>query len=181
MTGNTVEEPVYIWWSPDGVNMVPVTAANPFPVSLQGSGGSSAVTIADGSDVAEGAKANAAATDSTSSWSVVALLKGLLAQQLSTNPLQVFSGDNYARITTNATTVVKNIPGSIIALVVNSTGTTETVTIYDNTAASGTNPFTFVLTGLAVGTRITMNAKFGTGITVVTSGGAACDITVLYQ
>ena len=35
--------------------------------------------IADGADVAEGAKADAAATDSSSSWSVVALLKGIWA------------------------------------------------------------------------------------------------------
>lgn len=32
MTGNTTQKQVYIWWSPDGVNMVPVTAANPLPV-----------------------------------------------------------------------------------------------------------------------------------------------------
>ena len=37
------------------------------------------VTIADGSDATEGAKANSVATDSTSSWSVVSLLKGILA------------------------------------------------------------------------------------------------------
>ncbi len=38
-----------------------------------------AITIADGADVAEGATTDAAATNSTSAWSVIALLKGILA------------------------------------------------------------------------------------------------------
>lgn len=42
-----------------------------------GGGGGGAVTIADSADVTLGAKADARATDSTSSWSVVALLKGV--------------------------------------------------------------------------------------------------------
>ncbi len=41
-----------------------------------------AVTIADGADVAEGAKADLAATTSVGSFSVIALLKGALAQSL---------------------------------------------------------------------------------------------------
>lgn len=44
------------------------------------SGGSTAaVTIADGADVSLGAKSNSAATDITSSWSVISLLKGILS------------------------------------------------------------------------------------------------------
>jgi len=45
-----------------------------------GGGGGGAATIADGADVAQGARANAAATDSTGSWSIVSLLKGLFAR-----------------------------------------------------------------------------------------------------
>lgn len=37
-------------------------------------------TIADGADVTQGAKADAAATDSTSAWTLVALLKGIFAK-----------------------------------------------------------------------------------------------------
>ena len=52
-----------------------------FQVSIVagGSGGGPA-TIANGADVAEGNTGDPAATDSTSSWSVVALLKGLYAK-----------------------------------------------------------------------------------------------------
>jgi hypothetical protein len=45
-----------------------------------GGGGGGAVTVADGADVAQGATTNAAATDSTSAWTVVSLLKGLYAK-----------------------------------------------------------------------------------------------------
>lgn len=42
-----------------------------------GGGGGGAVTVADGADVAQGATGDARATNATSSWSVVALLKGI--------------------------------------------------------------------------------------------------------
>jgi hypothetical protein len=45
-----------------------------------GGGGGGAVTVADGADVTQGAKGDAANTDSTSSWSVVSLLKGIWAK-----------------------------------------------------------------------------------------------------
>ncbi len=45
-----------------------------------GGGGGGAVTVADGADVTQGAKADAANTDSTSAWSVVSLLKGIWAK-----------------------------------------------------------------------------------------------------
>ena len=60
-------------------NPIGQSAGNPlFVTGASVIGG--AVTIADGADVAEGAKADAAATDSTSAWTVVALLKGLYAR-----------------------------------------------------------------------------------------------------
>jgi hypothetical protein len=43
-----------------------------------GGGGGGAVTIADGADVALGTKADAKATDTTSAWTVISLLKGIL-------------------------------------------------------------------------------------------------------
>lgn len=57
-----------------------------------GGGGGGAVTIADGADVAEGAKGDAAATDNTSSWSVVSLLKGLYGRTLATLSVQTADG-----------------------------------------------------------------------------------------
>lgn len=41
---------------------------------------SAAVTVADGADVTQGTKADPAASDATSAWSVVAVLKGLFAR-----------------------------------------------------------------------------------------------------
>ena len=55
------------------------TALNPLYVTGPGSGGAGAVTVADGADVTQGAKADSAANNSTSSWSLVALLKGIYA------------------------------------------------------------------------------------------------------
>ncbi len=49
-------------------------------IPLTGSIGTVSDTIADGNDVTQGAKADAAATDSTSSWTVVSLLKGIWAK-----------------------------------------------------------------------------------------------------
>lgn len=45
-------------------------------------GSAVAGAFADGADATQGAKGDAAATDSTSSWSVVALLKGIIAKLL---------------------------------------------------------------------------------------------------
>lgn len=179
MTGNTVQEPVYVWWSPDGITMVPVTAANPFPVSLQGSGGSSAVTIADGADVTEGAKANAAATDSTSSWSVVALLKGVLAQLLASNPVQTFVSNTYQNITTKTTTTVKSGAGTLSRIIINKVGSADTIAIFDNTAGSGTLIGT-ITSGLE-GNTFAYDCAFATGLTIVTGGTTAGDYTVVYR
>src|SRR6266487_3165547 len=38
-----------------------------------------AIYVKDGNDLTQGAKADSAATDSTSSWSIIAMLKGLYA------------------------------------------------------------------------------------------------------
>lgn len=40
--GNTTQTHVYLWWSPDGVTMYPVTETNPFPVTVVSGGGSNA-------------------------------------------------------------------------------------------------------------------------------------------
>jgi len=64
-----------------------------------GGGGGGAVTVADGADVTQGAKADAAATDSTSSWTVISLLKGLYAKLAGT-------------LTVGGTVAVSNFPAS---------------------------------------------------------------------
>lgn len=58
--------------NPDGSSFAGV------PVQIVGGGGGGAVTIADGADVTQGAKADTAATSDTGTFSIVALMKRLL-------------------------------------------------------------------------------------------------------
>lgn len=68
-----------------GTGSTTYIVTSPAAVTSSGGGGGAA-TIADGADVAEGAKADAAATNATGSWSVVALLKGLYAAMVAPTP-----------------------------------------------------------------------------------------------
>ena len=81
----------------------------------------------------------------------------------------------YNYISTGTTTVVKSGQGALLQIIIGKT-TTGTVTVYDNTAASGniicafgtsTTPFAFTIGAIA-----------NTGITVVTS--AADQVSVIY-
>lgn len=86
----------------------------------------------------------------------------------------------YSNITSAATNVVKSGPGTLVAIIVNKPVAATTITIYDNTAASGTKIATItnpssLLAGQYV---LPYMCYFSTGLTVVTSG--ADDVTVLY-
>lgn len=91
------------------------------------------------------------------------------------------AGDNYTNITTATTTAVKASSGNLKAIVVNAAVTTGTITIYDNTAASGTKiaTITFPATLLANQVYIPYNVHFSTGLTIVTTGTA--DITAVWN
>lgn len=88
----------------------------------------------------------------------------------------------FTNITTGATTVVKSGAGLLHAIVVNKGAATATITIYDNTAGSGTKIGTITF-GAALLTDppllATYNLSFSTGLTIVTSG--ATDVTVVYR
>lgn len=174
---------------------VPVTPQTPLPVTSAGGAGSvvgagtaaTAQRTTQASDsplvVSTGSIADAAATDSTSSWSLVALLKGLLAQMLSSAPAQIYKSNSYLGITTQATTVVKSGAGTLDKIVINKTVASGVITIYDNTAGSGTviatitNPAVLLQEGPI---PALYECAFATGLTIVTSG-AAQDITVIYR
>jgi hypothetical protein len=83
------------------------------------------------------------------------------------NPFNAPIGLKYAHISGAATTVVKASPGLLQSLVINSAAS-RTVTLYDNTAASGSE--------IAV---LTLPAITTTGLTIVTA--AAIDMTVIYR
>lgn len=98
--------------------------------------------------------------------------------------------NKYKNITGNSTQTVKSGNGVIRGISINNNNTGGEITIYDNTAASGTKIAT-----LQVGTPsggllstsgqqsvvyVTMTAEFSTGLTVVTTSSSNNDITVYY-
>lgn len=89
------------------------------------------------------------------------------------------SGWSFTNIITNATTVVKSGAGVLHCVTVNGLGTTETATIFDNTAGSGTKVGTVSVS--AVGQTGCYDVSFATGLTIVTAGSLAADITVSWR
>lgn len=88
---------------------------------------------------------------------------------------------SYSRISTNATTVVKSGYGTLHSITVNSVGgSPSTITVYDNTAASGT--IIAVIDGdIGVNSYI-YDIAFNTGLTVVTNSTTTfADLTVSYK
>lgn len=88
----------------------------------------------------------------------------------------------FVNITTATTTVVKSGPGFLHMLVINTPVASATITIYDNTAASGTKIATITIPSTVTGeapSSIEYDVAFSTGLTIVTSG--ATDITVAYR
>lgn len=83
---------------------------------------------------------------------------------------------NYTNITSATTTTVKSGKGVLRSININTTAA-GAITVYDNTAASGTKIATFPSSAV-VGTR-DFGCRFGTGLTIVTA--AASDITVIWE
>lgn len=97
--------------------------------------------------------------------------------------------NKFRNLTGNGTTTVKTGTGVLRGLSLNDNNTGGTVTLYDNTAASGTKIATVkigdLLSGITGGSSQTANylpfvAEFTTGLTVVTAGSSSNDITVFY-
>lgn len=85
--------------------------------------------------------------------------------------------NNYQNITSAATTVVKSGAGTLERIIVNTTAA-AIITIYDNTAGSGTKIATIAASPV-IGSNFVYGALFSTGLTIVTAG--ASDITVIYS
>ncbi len=83
----------------------------------------------------------------------------------------------YRRVTASGPTVVKASAGQLMRLIYGGVGSAITVTVYDNTAASGTIVLTWKFQ-VNTPSVIELNAWFPTGITVSLS--AAGDITAVY-
>ena len=96
--------------------------------------------------------------------------------------VNVSDSRSYKNITTGATTTVKSGLGALHSIIVNTFVASATITVYDNTAASGTKIATITLPStITSDAPVTINYDIGfaTGLTIVTSG--ATDITVSYR
>lgn len=81
-----------------------------------------------------------------------------------------------------ATTTVKSGAGTLHSIVLNSAATaTNTTTIYDNTAGSGTIVGKPAVTTATVPTSLIYDLAFATGLTIVTATANGGDMTVTYK
>lgn len=106
--------------------------------------------------------------------------------------LSVNYRNTYTRITGNTTKVVKQSSGTLHGIVISDNNTGGTVSIYDNTSATGTPVFIFQI-GTASGGLLSQNGiqgptfigplgmEFSTGLTIVTAGSTNNDITAINQ
>lgn len=87
----------------------------------------------------------------------------------------------YVNITTATTTVVKAGGGTLRSVIINGVAAAGTITMFDNTAGSGTKIGTIsVNNSLSVNPiQLTYGVEFSTGLTIVT--GTANDLTVIYD
>jgi hypothetical protein len=87
---------------------------------------------------------------------------------------------NYKHVNANGTTVVNAGACLLQAVIINSKGvSSNTVTVYDNTAGSGTVVAVIDTTSQVV--TLTFSAQMGTGLTIVMATGTAADITVVWE
>lgn len=131
--------------------------------------------------------------DSTSTAQKNTLATLLAGEDLVNNRMLAEQRNSYAAITTNATTTVKTGAGFLHAFTVNNNGftTAGTITVYDNTAGSGTKIGTFTIPLAPPGTVLLattffppqrLDVSFATGLTFVTATTApAADITIAYR
>ena len=89
-------------------------------------------------------------------------------------------GYSYANITGDATTVVKSGPGTLHTVCLNGVTAAEVITIYDNTAASGTKIGTITAPSGQTLSCQTYDVLFSTGLTLATATQTG-DITVSYR
>jgi len=88
----------------------------------------------------------------------------------------------YSNITGQATTVLKAGSGNLHTITFNTLTANEVITIFDNTAGSGTKIGTITVPATPVATPLTLvyDVRFSIGLTIVTAT-ASSDITVSFN
>jgi hypothetical protein len=167
----------------DGLNDTPVSPTTPLPIELR---------IPNGS-ASDWSNNNTDSAGIGTTYSVAAALyafNGLNFSRLRTATGALGSagyglaveeaGRSYGNYLANGSAVVKSGAGVLHSITVNTRGATGNVlTLYDNTAASGTKIATIDTTA-AVG-AILYDVAFSTGLSIAMANGTAADITVSYR
>lgn len=95
-------------------------------------------------------------------------------------PVVSISDHAYNHISTSTTTLVKTGAGNLRSITVNSKGTVaSTITVYD--AITAVAPVIAVIDSLNLSGTFEYDIAFSTGLTIVTTGTVAPDITVSYR
>jgi hypothetical protein len=95
-------------------------------------------------------------------------------------PVADVAGYSFCHISTSTTTTCKASAGVLHTVTVSNLGTVaSTVTVYNNTAGSGA--VIAVINTLAGQTSYVYDLAFSTGLTVVSTGTAAPDVTITYR
>ncbi len=102
----------------------------------------------------------------------------IIANKAAVSSARLAAGNSYSNITTATTTSAKSGAGVLVRVIVNTVGAGSTLTIYDNTAASGTKIATMTT---AIQCSQEFNVAFATGLTVVSASGSPADITLVYR
>ena len=93
---------------------------------------------------------------------------------------KVVNGYSFHHSASNATTTIKSGAGVLKRVTVNTLGSaSNTCTIYDNTAGSGT--IIAVIDPTLARGIFEYDLVFNTGLTIVTATGTAADLTIVYQ
>ena len=88
---------------------------------------------------------------------------------------------SYLHLNANGTTTAKSGAGVLRRIIINTRGgIVNTLTIYDNTTATGAVIGVVDTSGAEAGS-FDYELDFTTGLTVVLAGGTAADITIIYE
>lgn len=105
---------------------------------------------------------------------------GVLGMTGVSNQASPSGGYSYNHIATATTTTVKSGVGTLHSITVNSLGTVaSTLTVYDSTTGSGT--IIAIINSLSITGTLTFDVAFATGLTIVSTGTVAPDVTVSYK
>lgn len=117
------------------------------------------------------------AYDSVNRWDNVNSATAMAGEDLANDLVKVEHRYTPTNIATATTTLIKTGVGHLHSVSVNTKGTVASViTIYDSTAASGTKIAT--IDSLNLSGSFIYDVSFSVGLTIVTTGTVAPDITV---